>query len=97
MYYVYFIENMWSHNFKVGIAKDPVKRMNEFQTGCDGLLALTFSIGPFDGSKARELEHWCHNRFSYYSCRPGSEWFYRVPDDDKNAVIAQLQRHQMAN
>lgn len=74
-YYVYFIScgNKNSKSVKIGIAKDPAKRILDLQIGNPAALKLDSTIECRSRKHAHNLEHWLHKCFSKYHIR--GEWF----------------------
>lgn len=72
--YVYFIQSGCGA-IKVGIAKNPDKRMANMQTGHNKLLRLIAKFPQPDRNSARLLERELHDLFSEYRIR--GEWFNR--------------------
>jgi len=74
-YYVYFISCGEKNNpsIKIGMAKDPTKRILDLQIGNPKLLKLESTIECRSRKHAHNLEHWLHKCFSKYHIR--GEWF----------------------
>ena len=77
--YVYFIQefrlakSQAKSPVKIGIAKDPDKRLACMQTGNASELKIIAKIGPFDRDRARLIEKAFHGCFAKQ--RIGGEWF----------------------
>jgi hypothetical protein len=72
-YFVYFILNEDSKAIKIGLAKDPTKRLKALQTSSPAKLAIIKTM-QVDGLKAaQELEQSLHKQFS--EIRLAGEWF----------------------
>jgi len=74
-YYVYFIScgDKKNPSVKIGIAKQPEKRILNLQVGNPCLLKLISTIECRSRKHAENLEHWLHKCFSKYHIR--GEWF----------------------
>lgn len=72
--FVYIILSEEIHAIKVGLAKDPLRRMGNLQVGCPYTLRL-LAYGPGD----RKMEKDLHHRLRYSHMR--GEWF----ELDRNA------------
>ena len=72
-YFVYFILNEDSNAIKIGLAKDPTKRLKSLQTSSPAKLAIIKTM-QVDGLKAaQELEQSLHKQFG--EIRLTGEWF----------------------
>ena len=78
-YYVYFIScgPKKSPFMKIGIAKDPQKRIMNLQVGNHEVLKLDSTIECRSRRHAHHLEIWLHECFSSYHVR--GEWFKANP------------------
>lgn len=74
-WYVYFISCGSKNNksVKIGIAKDPTKRILDLQIGNPAILKLDSTIECRSRKHAHNLEGWLHKCFSEYHIR--GEWF----------------------
>lgn len=74
-WYVYLISSGNQNNspVKIGIAKDPKKRITDLQVGNLVSLKLLSSIECRSRKHAHHLENWLHKCFSKYHIR--GEWF----------------------
>ena len=74
-WYLYFISCGSKNNrsVKIGIAKDPTKRILDLQIGNPQVLKLDSTIECRSRKHAHNLEHWLHKCFSEYHIR--GEWF----------------------
>ena len=76
MTYVYFIEEVRSKGggpVKIGVAKDPNKRLKNMQVGNASHLQLITSIGPIERKQAFRIERALHKYFQ--GLRIDGEWF----------------------
>ena len=81
--YVYIIKNLDTGNIKVGVGTNPVKRLEQLQTGSDSELSLVYT--SFLCSNAFSIEKEVHKRFKDKHVR--GEWF-KV---DPISVVAYLE------
>lgn len=70
--YVYLIRNTNTGSIKIGLSKNPTKRLKQLQTGNESQLDLIGVCKP--AGDVFELENLLHNLYSKYNIR-GSEWF----------------------
>ena len=73
---------------KIGFAKDPVSRLNTFQTASSRPLVLLLTIGPMSPSHAENTERALHRKFRRWFIR--GEWF-------KKGCLAQIGRIKTAS
>ena len=84
--YVYAISMAPTTYIKVGIARDPWKRLATLQTANPGKLKIERLWGPFPREKAFEVEHAIHDFLS--EDWTNGEWFNVPADDVTFAVFA---------
>ena len=70
MKYVYLMRNDESSRYKIGVSKDPTKRIEQLQTGNDGDIVL---IESFYSKYPTKVETSLQNSFSH--TRKRGEWF----------------------
>jgi hypothetical protein len=70
--YLYVIQN--KSKYKVGVSKDPRRRLRQLQTGAAGKLVLVKSYSVPD-KIARKLEQQIHKMFWQRRLRFNGEWF----------------------
>ena len=70
MRYVYLMRNDETGRYKIGISKDPTKRLEQLQTGNDGDLVL---INQFKSEYSTKIETAMQNSYSH--TRKRGEWF----------------------
>ena len=70
MRYIYLIKNSEDDTYKIGVAKNPRKRLNQLQTGNSSELLL---IDTYETDNAYQIEKILHRRYSYL--RKQGEWF----------------------
>ena len=70
MKYVYLIKNSEDDTYKIGVAKDPNKRLRQLQTGCPYELLL---IEKYQTEHYNTIEKTFHRRYSYL--KKEGEWF----------------------
>lgn len=68
--YVYLIQNLETSRYKIGISKNPSKRIKQLQTGSGEELKL---IHTYESDNARKIETALHNRYSPQNTY--GEWF----------------------
>jgi hypothetical protein len=68
--YIYLIESLETGQFKIGLSKNPNKRINTLQTGNGGELKLIYT---FKTNYPNKLERYLHNIFSHENTI--GEWF----------------------
>ena len=69
MKFVYLIRGN-NGKYKIGIAKEPKKRLKQLQTGNSDVLTI---IETYQSENASKIESTLHNRYSYL--RNAGEWF----------------------
>jgi hypothetical protein len=77
---IYFIKNTITHNFKIGKANEPIKRLKQLQTGNEAKLEIYVSI-PTSNLK---LETLLHGYFK--TSKLQGEWF-KITDSDVDQII----------
>ena len=70
MKYVYIVQSLEDGFFKIGVSKNPKKRICQLQTGNSSELKL---IESYFSKYAYKIEKALHNQFSYL--RKEGEWF----------------------
>lgn len=70
MKYVYLIQSLEDGYYKIGISKNPQKRIKQLQTGNSSELKL---IVFYQSDIANKIENVLHNRYSHF--RKEGEWF----------------------
>lgn len=70
MSFIYLIQNLETSKYKIGISKNPNKRIKQLQTGSGEELKL---IHTFETSNARTIELTLHN--IYLLQKTHGEWF----------------------
>jgi hypothetical protein len=74
--WIYFIQNTFTRNLKIGQSDEPPRRRNAFKTGNDCELEI---LGVIPGDKKLEAE--LHRRFAHLQIKNvGREWFYGTPE-----------------
>lgn len=68
--YVYLIKSEDSSRYKIGISKNPQKRVKQLQTGNSEKLCL---VNTYLSEYYDKIERTLHNRFSYL--KKEGEWF----------------------
>lgn len=68
--YVYLIKSEETDRYKIGISKNPAKRLKQLQTGNSEKLVL---INKYETSLFNKIETTLHNRYSYL--KKEGEWF----------------------
>lgn len=68
--FVYLIQNEKNHLIKIGVSKNPYRRMKQLQTGNDSILRL---VGIIKVEDAFRVESILHTR--YANSRVSGEWF----------------------
>lgn len=68
---VYFIQNKLTKKIKIGLSKDPYKRMRELQNACGDPLDIILFVNT--GGEDKLIEQNLHERFS--DSRSIGEWF----------------------
>jgi predicted GIY-YIG superfamily endonuclease len=70
MNHVYLIQSLENGYYKIGVSKNPNKRIKQLQTGNPATLKL---ITIFKTEHSYRIESFFHKRFSH--CRREGEWF----------------------
>lgn len=68
--YIYLIQNIETSKYKIGISKNPKKRMKQLQTGSGEELIL---INQYKTENARKIEKILHRKYSLDNSI--GEWF----------------------
>lgn len=68
--YIYLIQNQESSKYKIGVSKNPQKRIQQLQTGSGEKLKL---IHTFETNNARKVESALHNKYLHF--KTIGEWF----------------------
>lgn len=68
--FVYLIQNLETSNYKIGVSKNPNKRLKQLQTASGEELKL---VATFETTNARKVESALHNQYSPYKTQ--GEWF----------------------
>lgn len=68
--FVYLIQNLETSKYKIGVSKNPQKRIKQLQTGSGEELKL---ISVYETENARKIESALHNKFLMY--KTNGEWF----------------------
>lgn len=71
---------------KIGIARDPMKRRSQLQTGNRRHLQLRHIVIMPKGIRARDIETRVHNHLENEQYPGGTEWFQIHPDAALNLV-----------
>lgn len=83
--YVYIMQSgQRGGPIKIGVAKDPERRIRELQTGNPRTIVLRIKIKMPSRSAAYALEAWFHNKF--WAARLEGEWFQSKLCNIKKAV-----------
>ncbi len=83
--FVYFISDESDH-IKIGVAKDPLKRLGNMQVGNAQRLKLLYLIGAKDLDAATRIENMLHNMYSRYKIR--GEWYSIYQHMNHNSFYA---------
>lgn len=77
MYFVYAIKTRDQHAYiKIGVAQNPLNRLNELQTGCPVRLELVHACPVLSKMHAYSLEGKLHDELAKFKInRGGTEWF----------------------
>lgn len=76
MKHVYLIQSLEEGYYKIGVSKNPKKRVKQLQTGNSSELKL---IDSFPSEYANKIEKALHNQLSH--CKKEGEWFdMSLPD-----------------
>lgn len=85
MKYIYLIKNSEDDTYKIGVAKNPKKRLAQLQTGNSSELLL---VDTYQTENAFKIEKILHRRYSFL--HKHGEWFslslieqYNFPNDCK--------------
>ena len=70
MRYLYLIKNSEDDTYKIGVAKNPRKRLSQLQTGNSSELLL---VDVYETEEAYKIEKILHRRYSHL--RKQGEWF----------------------
>lgn len=70
MNYIYLIKNTEESYYKIGVSKDPKKRIKELNTGNSAELVL---VEMYESELAYKIERTLHRKYSYM--RKHGEWF----------------------
>ena len=81
MKYIYLIKNIDDSFYKIGVARDPNKRIRQLQTGNSSKLSL---ITTYKSPIAYKIEKVLHNRYSYL--RKEGEWFDFSINEEVNFI-----------
>jgi len=68
--YVYLIQSLENSYYKIGVSKNPIKRLSVLQTGNSSKLKL---IDSYQSSYANKIEKILQRRYSYL--KKQGEWF----------------------
>ena len=68
--YIYLIQNLETSRYKIGVSKNPKKRIKQLQTGSGEELKL---IHTFETDNARKIESALHNMYRQHKTM--GEWF----------------------
>ena len=75
---------------KVGLSKDPKKRLLTLQTGSPYLLRIRYTYGPFIKSSARQLEDRIHKMLRH--SRMSGEWFSISASEIDTVISSEIQK-----
>ena len=73
---IYLIQNVTTDDIKIGISKNPLKRLSQLQTGNGDKLIL---LGVYEVGNDRAIEKRLHKMF--WQSRQKGEWF-RFPEPE---------------
>jgi predicted GIY-YIG superfamily endonuclease len=76
---VYLVADSMSNSIKIGISKDPAKRLKQLQTGHPHRLKLLHTLCE-EKYTAKQAEALLHKRFWGYRTKSSGEWF-NLPDE----------------
>ena len=85
---LYLISAAGNRHVKVGIAKNPVRRCRELQTGCPNKLTIAWISPEMDEQTARDFEKLAHQRLGF-RLGGGSEW-RQMPVADARRLISEM-------
>lgn len=88
---LYFIQAGDFGPVKVGVAKNPLKRVEELQTGNHCLLRLRATFQCDDSQEARSYEQAIHAAFRDLQTSGGREWRFWHPDLER--LIVSVHEH----
>ena len=74
--FIYIFGNNVKQSYKVGISKNPDKRIKQLQTGCPFSINVVYKI---ETPHARKVESWFHQDYS--DLNTSGEWFLLNPED----------------
>lgn len=77
--YVYLIYSQANNSYKIGISKNPIKRLKELQTGNSDKLEI---LSIFESLFANKLEKTLHRQFNHLHDR--GEWFFLSEQEVSN-------------
>lgn len=81
--YIYIIKDLGNSNiYKIGVSKNPQKRVKQLQTGNCNSLELIFEILIDDKINAYEAEKIIHDYLKENKKWKHGEWFNLTSDDD---------------
>lgn len=79
--YIYLIQSLESSNYKIGISKNPKKRLKQIQTGNGEELRL---VGQYESEYYNLIEGFLHRKYEYLKTR--GEWFYLSLEDELSFI-----------
>lgn len=89
MQHVYIIRCGRSQAFKVGVSKNPQRRLAQLQTGCPSRLSIVFHQPVRD---AWAVESTVHATLRSHGAHVMNEWF-KLSDDEVISVADQILKH----
>ena len=79
MNYIYLIKNIEESHYKIGVSKNPKKRIKELNTGNSAELVL---VEMYESEIAYKIEKTLHRKYSYM--RKHGEWFdFSIKEDNE--------------
>lgn len=81
MNYIYLIKNTEESSYKIGVSKNPKKRIKSLNTGNSAKLVL---VSMFETKYAYKIERTLHRKYSYM--RKHGEWFDLSIKEDNNFI-----------
>jgi len=91
--YVYLFRSEGSNRYKIGVSKDPAKRLRQLQTGSPDALELVEMRDVF--GNPMKAERALHEHFATY--RVNGEWFDFGPENERATIrehfLVQLDLH----
>lgn len=69
--FIYLIQSLETSKYKIGVSKNPSKRIKQIQTGNGDDLKLVFQ---YESLHYKQIEKYLHNKYSYLKTR--GEWYY---------------------